>query len=927
MPRPSLDELFDAAQDVPAERRAAWLDVVCADDAELRRELTRLLVADAREQGVLESGPALLADAMADATDIPQGFGSWRVLRRLGAGGMGEVWLAERDDAGFVQRAAIKQVAWPTPGLLQRFQRERQILARLEHPGVARLIDGGVGAAGCPYLAMEYVEGERIDTWVRARALDVRATVRLLLQVCEAVQFAHRNLVVHSDIKPSNILMTDEGTPRLLDFGIARVLSGDDAEATRTTTRLMTPDYAAPEWIEGGPVTTAVDMYALGVLAYELLSGTKPYCLARGSDLARQIGGRPAQPPSAALARGAPDWRARRRALHGDLDRIVQTAMARDPARRYSSVEAFARDLRHWLDGRPVAARGDDAWYRLRKFIARNRVAVAAVALVLVVLMAATAFSLRAAHVARAQTARAETVTGFLTDMFRIADPKGTPGGVHMTALQMLDAGARNYDHELAGQPALTAKLATTLATIYSELGQYDRAIALASDALAQPGIDDDARAASLAVMARAQYEKGDYDAAQSSVDRARQLDAAIHGEHSAPVARDIALAGEIARRQGHFKRAEVLTSQALALSRATLKRPNAQIAAELNQLAVLYGDMRRVKDAREPTEQALAMFRALYGEDHIDVAENTVNLGAIDMQTGKVSEALTLFNQAEAIYHRLLPGDHPALANTLTNHARALDRSGRFKEARAKYHEALAMQRRLLGDQHPDVATTLNNLAVLELEVGDAAQAAGHFREVLGIWAAQGNPAHPLAQISRIHLGSALRELGKLDESVTSLEASCALAHKTFGDNHPIALLAGIQLGVSLRRDGKLGQALRVEGEVDRAISGAHALPPLFRAKANVQYALTELEAGDKDAARRRIAQAGKTMTGLRTVNPVARGQLLLAQARIAFAGDDQDKGCGLVAQAVTLSSKAFGDDNIHTTRARDLGKTCVGP
>ncbi|HET6632942.1 MAG TPA: serine/threonine-protein kinase [Rhodanobacteraceae bacterium] len=923
-----INALFERALSMAPAQRDAWLAAHCGDDAGLRAAVQRLLDADARADGILERGSELIAAVLADAVEVPERFGVWRVVRGIGAGGMGEVWLAERDDGEFTQQAAIKQVAWPTPGLLRRFRGERQILARLEHPGIARLIDGGVDEAGCPYLAMEHVEGVRIDEWVRTQALDARATVKLVLHVCDAVQYAHRALVVHGDIKPANILVDAGGTPKLLDFGIARVLADDadtPASRTRTLAQLLTPDYAAPEQLAGEPITTAVDVYALGVLMYELLSGTRPYRLSRGAGGGMQLPAVAARPPSTAvdgeLAR-APE---RRRALRGDLDRIVLTAMAREPGRRYASVEALASDLRAWLDGRAVAARGDGRWYRTRKFVARNRAAVGVVVAAGVLLLAATIFSLHAASAARAQASRAETVTRFLTDMFRFADPKGAPGGLHLTARQMLDAGAQRYDRELRAQPALAAKFSTTLATIYSALGEYDRAIELARNALKRDAIDRGARARALAVLARAQYEKGDYKAAQESIDQARALHAAEDGERSPSVAADIALAGEIARRQGDFKRAETLTQRALAMSKATLEAPNAQIAEELNQLAVLYGDMRRVEDARAPTEQALAMFRALYGDDHLDVAENIVNLGTIDMQTGKVEQALPLFEQAEATYHKLLPVDHPALANTLTDHARALDRLGRYHEAEAKYQEALAMQRKLLGGLHPDVAATLNNMAVLEMELGEVQTAAKRFRTVLDIWAGQGKPDHPLAQISRIHLGSALREEGKLVESEALLRKARTVAQKTFGEAHPIALLAGIQLGVTLRQAGKIAAALAIQEAVDRTMRGAKRLPPLFKAKADVQYALTELASGKLEQARTRVDSAAQAIAAMTTVDPVSRGEVLLAQARIDLAQGDSAAGCSAARDAANLARQALGAANVRTRRAESVGAPCA--
>lgn len=917
-----LDELFDAAQAIALEQRPAWLDSVCADDPVLRHKLERLLAADARAEGVLEVGAEIIGEVMGGAAAPPQAFGVWRVVGALGHGGMGEVWLAERDDAGFLQRAAVKQVAFPTPGLLQRFHAERQILARLQHPGIARLIDGGVDADGCPYLVMEHVEGVGIDRWVAERTLGVRATVALLLEVCETVQYAHRNLVVHSDIKPSNILVGEDGKPRLLDFGIAKVLGEEGDGASRTATRLLTPDYAAPEWLAGASPTIQVDVYALGVLAYELLAGHKPYRVGgRGEALARQLVDTPTRPPSAAVAAERADAGSRRRHLKGDLDRVVMTAMAPEPARRYGTVAELAADLRAWMDGRAVAARGDGALYRLRKFVARNRVATAIAAVAVLALVAATAFSLQQARVARQQATQAQTITRFLTDMFRFADPRGVPGGLQLSARQMLDAGAQRYDRELRDQPALAARFSIILASIYSELGKYDRAIALAADALKLREVSPAQRAKALAVLARARYEKGEYPAAQANIDQAMALHVAVDGRGSASVAADIALAGEIARRQGDFKRAETLTQRALAMSRAALAAPDAQIATELGQLATLYGDMHRPKDARAPIEEALAMFRELYGENHLDVAESLANLATVDMQTGHLQQALPLFAKVEGIYRRLLPGAHPLLAVTLASHARALDRAGHYRDSLAKYQQALAMQRQLLGNDHPDIATTLNNLAVLEYQMGDFKAASQHWREVVALWSRLGKPNHPFAQISRIYVAVAARGLGDSPQAERMLRASREQARKSFGDAHPISLLAGVQLAVTLGREGKTAEALAVHGQVATAMQTHPRLPALFKAKASMQYALGELQAGDIKAAQTRIEQTGQMMDAIgktRKIDAVTRGQMLLIQARIASAAGESDKACKAATQATALQRRTFGNQSAPAARAR---------
>ncbi|HET9818006.1 MAG TPA: serine/threonine-protein kinase [Rhodanobacteraceae bacterium] len=924
MPRQSLDELFDAAQDIPPQRRTAWLDAVCAGDPLLRHELERLLAADAREQGVLESGPTLLADVMADATDTPQGFGSWRVLRRLGAGGMGEVWLAERDDAGFVQRAAIKQVAWPTPGLLQRFQRERQILARLEHPGVARLIDGGVDAAGCPYLAMEYVKGERIDAWVRARALGVRATVRLLLQVCEAVQFAHRNLVVHSDIKPSNILITDEGAPRLLDFGIARVLSGDDAEATRTATRLMTPDYAAPEWIGGGPVTTAVDVYALGVLAYELLSGTKPYRLDRGGDVARQLADRLTEPPSAALARDIPDRRARRRVLRGDLDRIVQTAMARDPARRYATVEALAQDLRAWLDGRAVAARGDQAWYRLRKFVARNRVAVGATALVVVTLILATAFSLRQAYVAnqqagraQRQAARADAVRRFLDNTFAQMDPAANRG----ETVGMRDLLERSEARlaKAADMPlSVRVDLTTLVGKLYWNLADNTSSERVLKSAVAlggHGGVSDEARARALLALATVEQDRSDNESAwrhatmaHTLASRAREPDrelveasqrlvtsmsiaheGAVHAEpalrellaadrarygESEPVVNDLIMLGHALDVMARYEEAEASLSEAVAMAR----RLNGTYASYLGLALDFLGTVRVHRGDYAGASQAFVesgrITGMLWGVDNVRTSITREQVLEVAILEGRFEESLpaVMAVRDEAVTMRKARPDHYAASWKLLGDT--YSGLGRFREAETAYHMGLTLWSEVpQGNQSAGMAETLSALSSVLKWQGRLPEAEKAVLAAIDIDRRAVPPGMP-SSASGPWLGRDLSALagiigleGRHDEALARARAAVAsLPHNPGGESPHSALV-----------QARLANALLAHGEADAALVQAsealaiadRVLPPdnwqrapLWLARGRVELAMAQPAAAEA-ALRRALALCGPLHPG----------------------------------------------------------------
>ena len=924
MLRQRLDELFDAAQDVPANRRHAWLDAVCAGDTGLRGELERLLAADARQQGVLESGPALLADVMADAAEAPSGFGAWRVLRRLGAGGMGEVWLAERDDAGFTQRAAIKQVAWPTPGLLQRFQRERQILAQLEHPSVARLIDGGVDAAGCPYLAMEYVKGERIDAWVREHALDVRATVRLLLQVCEAVQFAHRNLVVHSDIKPSNILITDDGAPRLLDFGIARVLSEDAGGGTRTATRLLTPDYAAPEWLAGGAVTTAVDVYALGVLAYELLSGAKPYRLTRGAVMASQLGQRPVRPPSAAVDGGYADRRARHRAIHGDLDRIVQTAMAHDPARRYATVEALSQDLRRWLDGRAVAARGDHAWYRLHRFVARNRVAVGAAVLVLITLIAATAFSLRQAYVANEQAlraqhqaARADAVRRFLDNTFAQMDPAANRG----ETVGMRDLLERSEERlaKTAGMPAaVRVDLTTLIGKLYWNLADNTASERVLKSAVAmagRQGVPEETRVRALLALATVEQDRNEndnayrhatmahtlasrgeapdrdlveasqrlavsmsieHDGAMSAEPALRKLlaaDRARHGE-SQPVVNDLIMLGRALDAMARYDEAETSFSEAVAIARRLNGRYASYLGLALDYQGIVRmhrGDYAGARQAFVESGQVTGM---LWGTDNVRASITREQALEVAILEGRLKESLpaVLAVRDEAVTMRKARPDHYAASWKLLGDT--YGGLGRFREAEAAYHMGLTLWSEVpQGNQSAGMAGTLSALSSVLKWQGRLPEAEKTVLAAIDI----DRRAVPLGMPSSASGPWLSRDLsalagiigleGRRDEALVQARAAVASLPRDPGGASPRSALVRAGLASALLDHGEADaasvQAREALAIADRVLpTGNWQRAPLWLAKGRIEVAMAQPTAAEASL-RRALALCGPLHPG----------------------------------------------------------------
>ena len=478
--------LLDAALELPREQRLAWIDTLGAEHDALKPTLRAVL---ARFDGV-ETGGWLdtlphtgSAAAVADDGDLQSGglVGPYRLLREIGVGGMGAVWLAERADGTLKRQVALKlpRATW-SRGLAERMARERDILAALEHPNIARLYDAGTDTKGRPFLALEYVDGEPIDEYCRQHALTIKARLQLLLQVAHAVAFAHSRLVVHRDLKPSNILVTAEGQVRLLDFGIAKLMESDRAEETQLTQlagRALTLDYASPEQIRGEPLGTASDVYSLGVVSYELLAGAKPYKLKRqtAAQLEEAIAAIDA-PLASSLATDA----AARRELKGDLDAILNKALKKDPAERYASVVALAEDIRHWLQGEPVAARPDSAGYKLRKFVGRHRVPVTAASIALLTLVALTATALVQRESARQEASRARAVQAFLIDLFESnAGPQDRAAGQRTTARELLDRGADRIDEALRDEPEARFEVLRTLADIYWRIDLQEQAATL----------------------------------------------------------------------------------------------------------------------------------------------------------------------------------------------------------------------------------------------------------------------------------------------------------------------------------------------------------------------------------------------------------------------------------------------------------------
>jgi eukaryotic-like serine/threonine-protein kinase len=803
-----VQELFLAAADLPPVERAALLQRECGGDPELHAEVARMLAADGEPEPLLDA-PPLAAVPGADLAG--RGIGPYRIVRELGRGGMGAVYLAERDDVG--KRVALKLVrgVLAAPDNIKRFLLERRVLARLEHPSIARLLDAGITDDGLPYFAMEHVEGEPIDHFCDERRLPLRARLELVTTVCDAVAYAHRNLIVHRDLKPANILVTEAGEPKLLDFGIAKLLGDDDDAAglTGTGAQLMTPEYAAPEQLRGEPVTTATDVYALGLVLYQLLCGRHPYRIqgATWGELERQVLEHEPPRPSTLMRQAASDvggaadlapeavGRARgvnpqklRRQLAGDLDTLVLKALAKDPARRYASVQQLADDLRRYLAGHPLAARPDHWLYRTRKFVRRHRLAVAAASLSgLVLLGASTAIAVQSRSVARERDT-AEQVSGFLVELFSVSDPRVSRGEA-LSARQVLDQGAARIDRELAEQPEIRARLLNAVGLAYRGLGLYDAALAPLDSALAirrrlYQGDHRDV-AESLRHLGWVERERGEFSDAEAHYREALAMRRRLFGRFHSDVVQSTNDVGLVLRSRGEFREAEQVYREALAIGSRVFSRPHIEQSFTNNGLgvSVLYQD--RPAEAEPHLREALRLLRETAGPGHPNEAINLGNLGRALTLQGKFEDAEMPAREAVAMARRLLGEDHPQYAAELTGLALLLRRTGRLPEAEATYREILDIQRRTLSAGHRRFMVPLASLTAILLDSGRAAEAEPFLRELLAVRRLHLKPGDPQIADAQSALGESLAALGRFGEAEPLLREGYDALREAAGEEH----------------------------------------------------------------------------------------------------------------------------------------------
>jgi serine/threonine-protein kinase len=815
--------LFESAAALPEQDRDAFLRGQEGEGEAIIRMVRDLLAADAASGNFLEAAIGRAAgETLGQSTDGRE-FGDWRVVRLLGEGGMGAVYLAERRKEDFEQTAAVKvlRLGLVTPELVERFRSERSILARLQHPNIAVLLDGGATESGMPWFAMEYVQGRALHRYCEQERIGVRERVRLMINICQAVQYAHSNLVIHRDLKPSNILVSDDGVVKLLDFGIARLLERDGAtEPEEVQVRMLTPEYASPEQRDGRPVSTASDIYSLGRILRRMTAGL-------------------------------PDGNGR------DLEAIAEKALASEADGRYPSAEAMAGDLKRYLDGYPVSARPETYGYVTRKFIQRNRVASGITALALAALLTVTAVALRQRERANRERDTAEAALRFLTEVFAAPDPNETLGR-SPSAEQLLNAGAQRIGEELRDQPAVRARLKEVMASAYRGLAEFKKAETLLREALATKEqlygrgslevsdtiaalagvLYEDGRAAealpldeealgirrrlapdsekvadSLYELAIELDDAGDLEKAEAMARESVDLYRKRNGERSANAADSLMILADILRHGGKMEDSLPYYRLALSIRQQVKGAEHPDTALTLNHLGRGLIQLNRPVEAIPHVETALRIHRSVYGESHPVTIATRSNLAGALHAVGELDRSAALYRESLRHLQTRFGDRHPYVAAAHGSIAAILMAKGDLQGAIPESEASVALFRKLLPAQHPDLARSLTQRGTLLRRLGRLEAAEGQLREAERMQTALLKENHPDLALTRASLGRCLLERGRTAEAEQKLLAAWGPLQASRGGKHPLAREAAGQLAELYRKTKRPAEAEKWDG------------------------------------------------------------------------------------------------------------------
>jgi hypothetical protein len=879
--RVRVDELLDDMFDLPEAERIASLRARRIEDSAVLAEVESLLRSASASGGFLTTPPKPSPEELIPDGTVGMRLGAWRITRLLGRGGMGEVYEAIRADGNFEQRVAIKLLQREAAAQMERFQAERQILARLEHPGIARLYDGGVTEDGRPFMTMEFVEGRSITDYCQITQATFEQRLALFLQVCDAVAYAHRNLVVHRDLKPSNILVTPNGTVKLLDFGIAKLLDAQRARVTQAAATPMTPICAAPEQLTGGPITTATDVYALGLLLFELLSGTHPWM---GSDTPvlqamRAVLQRPA-PSVSRTAEAQPNPPVPVRLIRGDFDAIVAKALRKEPGERYATVEAIKLDVERAIRGEPVEAREGARLYVVSRTLRRYRWAAAAVGAVIISLAVGLGIAAwqaeKAAHerdAARRDAAREEAVRYNLTGLFRQAI--SDQGSKATTAKGMIDLSAQRVLKEYRDQPQLGGQIVLTLADLYGALEDANGAASLLEGFLADgnPKADPFVVADARQKLANIELLRGHADRAEQLLGQAESFWRASPQLYAEERLQGLGTRARLQRTRGDTQGAIATIRDAIAQRTALSGHDNRENAVLFNSLAISLGTVNRVAEALKASYETTAIYRALGLGDGIDAQIIVANTGTLEMRAGHLREAELLL-KSSVERERALAGDSAAVAAAMSYYGRILSVTNRNEPGISVLREAVDMASRYAG------------------------------------------PDSPVAIQARVFLGEALLASGAHDEAAKTLTLAHEAAVAHYSVVHPLTLRTEIAAGLLAASEGNNQTA---QQQLSEAVAGLRSLGP--QSTATLAMALEGL--GSVESAQGRNSQAEvhlREAVSIRETMPDDLWELAQAQERLgeALAKGGSAGAAALLKKASADLESQLGSNHPQTLRAK---------
>jgi serine/threonine protein kinase/Tfp pilus assembly protein PilF len=812
-----IQEIFHRVSDMPPSEQRECLQTTCDGDEALMAEILLMLEEDARGRSILDGGSPPEARSPVERPYDPPAendFGPYQVIRPLGEGGMGIVFLARREDIGSLVAIKLLRDGLLSPDRRQRFAREQKTLARLEHPLIARIHDADTLEDGTPWFVMEYVEGKPITDHCRERGCPIDERLRLFRSVCEAVQYAHRQTVIHRDLKPSNILVKADGTVKLLDFGIAKQLQDTEQsiEQTLTALRPMTLPYASPEQVRGDPLGTQTDVYSLGVILYELLTGQLPFDFSNRSrtQAERIVLEREPEPPSAVARRVSESPGASKRALQpgkaawGELDVLCLAAMHKDTQRRYPSVEALIRDIDHYRKGEPLDARPDSLRYRLGKFVGRNRRAISATVAVSTTIIALVVFFVarlaKARTVAVAEATRTQRIEQFMLNLFEGGDKTAGPSD-SLRAVALLDRGVKNA-RTLSAEPSVQAELYQTLGNMYQKLGKFDQADPLLQSALQRrkslAGPDSHEVADSLVALGLLRLDQGQLAEAERLVREGLAMDRRHGAPSDLAVAKDTSALGRVLEERGAYDEAVRTLDEAVRLQSAQ-RDVTIDLSDSTNELGTAHYYLGHLSIADSLYKRGLAMDRELYGAAHPRLADDFYSLGLVQHDLGHDREAEQYYRQALGIKESWYGTEHPDTALIMAAVGQSLIYQSRYDEAALVLQQALAIQERLFGKVHPQVAMGLNVLGLLEIRRGHLVEAEKDFMRMADINRAVYDDRHYLVGVALLNLGQVYLEEKQYARAAAELREALSRFTEKLPAGHTNTAIAQIQLGHTL--------------------------------------------------------------------------------------------------------------------------------